>query len=81
MKANRFGFFKKGYLLLERKEGQGFHIDAETEVVIAKIEGNKAFVAIKAPNRRVVRNEILDKAPRTEEGAIEEPVAASAIRT
>jgi sRNA-binding carbon storage regulator CsrA len=64
VKANKFGFFKKGYLLLERKEGQGFMIDKDTEIVIAKIEGNKAIVAIKAPTKKVVRNEILGNEPR-----------------
>lgn len=64
MQTNEYKFFKKGYLLLRRKEGQGFFIDNDTEVVIAKIEGDKVYVAIKAPNKRVVRDEIMTKEPR-----------------
>jgi len=66
MKSNEFGFFKKGYLLLKRKAGQGFHVNNEVEVVIAKIEGETAFVAVKAPDKRVVRNEIMGNEPRSE---------------
>jgi carbon storage regulator CsrA len=64
MKAGEFGFFKKGYLILKRKAGQGFHIDSETEVVIARVEGGDVFVAIKAPKKHVVRNEIMSNEPR-----------------
>lgn len=67
MQTNEYKFFKKGYLLLRRKEGQGFFIDKDTEVVIAKIEGDRVYVAIKAPNRRVVREEIAGNEPRKAE--------------
>lgn len=69
MQTNEYKFFKKGYLLLRRKEGQGFFIDKDTEVVIAKIEGDKVYVAIKAPNKRVVREEIASKEPRKPEAS------------
>ncbi len=69
MKTNEYSFFKKGYLLLRRKEGQGFHIDSETEVVIAKIEGDRVFVAIKAPKKKIVRNEIMGNEPRKPEAS------------
>ena len=64
MQTNEYKFFKKGYLLLRRKEGQGFFIDKDTEVVIAKIDGDKVYVAVKAPNKRVVREEIMGNEPR-----------------
>lgn len=64
MKTNEYKFFKKGYLLIRRKEGQGFFIDKDTEVVIAKVEGDKVYVAVKAPNKRVVREELMGKEPR-----------------
>ena len=64
MQTNEYKFFKKGYLLLRRKEGQGFFIDKDTEVVIAKIDGDKVYVAVKAPNKRVVREEIANNEPR-----------------
>lgn len=67
MKTNEYSFFKKGFLLLRRKEGQGFFIDKDTEVVVAKIEGGNVYVAIKAPNKRVVRDEIMAKEPRKPE--------------
>lgn len=66
MQTNEYKFFKKGYLLIRRKEGQGFFIDKDTEVVIAKIEGDKVYVAVKAPNKRVVREEIMGNEPRKE---------------
>lgn len=66
MKTDEYKFFKKGYLLLRRKEGQGFFIDKDTEVVIAKIDGDKVYVAVKAPNKRVVREEIAGNEPRAE---------------
>ncbi len=69
MQTNEYKFFKKGYLLLRRKEGQGFFIDKDTEVVIAKIDGDKVYVAVKAPNRRVVREEIAGKEPRKPEAS------------
>ena len=64
MKTDEYKFFKKGYLLIRRKEGQGFFIDKDTEVVVAKIEGDKVYVAVKAPNKRVVREEIMGNEPR-----------------
>jgi carbon storage regulator CsrA len=64
MKAGEYGFYKKGYLILKRRSGQGFHIDSETEVVIARVEGDNVFVAIKAPKKRIVRNEIMMNEPR-----------------
>lgn len=64
MKAGEFGFFKKGYLILKRKAGQGFHIDSETEVVIARVHEGEVFVAIKAPKKKVIRNEIMGNEPR-----------------
>ena len=67
MKTDEYKFFKKGYLLIRRKEGQGFFIDKDTEVVVAKIEGDKAYIAVKAPNKRVVREEIMKNEPRKPE--------------
>lgn len=69
MQTNEYKFFKKGYLLLRRKEGQGFFIDKDTEVVIAKIDGDKVYVAVKAPNKRVVREEIANNEPRKAEAS------------
>ena len=66
MKTDEYKFFKKGYLLIRRKEGQGFFIDKDTEVVVAKIEGDKVYVAVKAPNKRVVREELMGNEPRAE---------------
>jgi sRNA-binding carbon storage regulator CsrA len=66
MKTEEYKFFKKGYLLIRRKEGQGFFIDKDTEVVVAKIEGDKVYVAVKAPNKRVVREELMGNEPRAE---------------
>jgi len=63
----QFGFFRKGFLLLKRKAGQGFHIDSEAEIVVAKIENGVAYLAIKAPNKKVLRTEILSNEPRTPE--------------
>ena len=66
MKNEEYKFFKKGYLLIRRKEGQGFFIDKDTEVVVAKIDGDKVYVAVKAPNKRVVREELMGNEPRAE---------------
>ena len=66
MKTDEYKFFKKGYLLIRRKEGQGFFIDKDTEVVIAKVDGDKVYVAVKAPNKRVVREELMGNEPRAE---------------
>lgn len=67
MQNDEYKFFKKGYLLIRRKEGQGFFIDKDTEVVIAKVDGDKVYVAVKAPNKRVVREELMGKEPRKPE--------------
>jgi sRNA-binding carbon storage regulator CsrA len=69
MQTNEYKFFKKGYLLIRRKEGQGFFIDKDTEVVIAKVDGDKVYVAVKAPNKRVVREELMSKEPRKPEAS------------
>lgn len=66
MKTDEYKFFKKGYLLIRRKEGQGFFIDKDTEVVIAKVDGGNVYVAVKAPNKRVVREELMGNEPRAE---------------
>lgn len=65
--TKRYGFFKKGYLVLKRRQGQGVFIDNETEVVIAKIDGDNVFLAIKAPKRKVLRSEIVANEPRKPE--------------
>ena len=52
---------KKGYLVLKRRAGEGFKIDDETEVVITKITESAVYVAIKAPGKKVLRNEIIKK--------------------
>lgn len=65
MTTKEFNFFKKGYLLLKRRAGQGFHIDDNTEIVIAKVENGEVYVAVKAPDKRIVRNEIMKNEPRS----------------
>lgn len=50
--------------MLRRKVDEGFKVGDDVEIVIAKIEGDRVYVAIKAPNKRVVRNEIADNEPR-----------------
>lgn len=65
--TQEYGFYKKGYLVLKRKEGQGVFIDSETEVVVAKVVGNITYLAIKAPNKKVLRSEIVANEPRKKE--------------
>lgn len=57
-------YYRKGYLVLRRKPGQGFHIDENTEIVVTKVSGKEVTVAIRAPGRQVVRNEIMKNEPR-----------------
>jgi carbon storage regulator CsrA len=62
----QFAFGKKGFLLLKRRTGQGLSIGDNIEIEIAKVEGGEVYIAIKAPNKKVLRNEIMKNEPRSE---------------
>lgn len=66
-KGLEFGFYKKGYLVLKRRVGQGFNIDKETEIVVVRQDADHVYLAIKAPGRKVLRNEIASNEPRVAE--------------
>jgi sRNA-binding carbon storage regulator CsrA len=59
-----YGFYKKGYLILKRKVGQGVNIDLNTEIIIARQDATHVYLAIKAPGKKVLRNEIVSNEPR-----------------
>ena len=59
--------YRRGYLTISRKCGEGFHIDENTEVIVTKIMNNRVDIAIKAPGKNVLRNEILANEPRKKE--------------
>ena len=58
---------KKGFLVLKRKHGQGIKIGDDVEVILKKDEGI-CYLCIKAPGKKVLRLEIVDKPPRQKEG-------------
>lgn len=62
-----YSFYKKGYLILKRRAGQGFRIDEHTEIVVARQDADHVYLAIKAPGRKVLRNEIVSNEPRKPE--------------
>lgn len=66
MNNQQFAFGKKGFLILKRRMGQGLSIGDNIEIEIAKVEGGEVFIAIKAPDQKVLRNEIMKNEPRTD---------------
>jgi len=59
----KFIDFKKGYLVIGRADGQGVKIGDDVEVILKRKEGND-YLCIKAPGKKVLRLEIVDKPPR-----------------
>lgn len=53
-----------GGLVITRKAGEAVFIGDDVEIIVVRIEGDKARLQIKAPlNVRILRKELLNRAP------------------
>ena len=61
--SKNFIQFKKGFLVLKRKSGQGLRIGDDIEVILKEKDG-VTYLCVSAPGLKVLRSEIFDKEPK-----------------
>lgn len=64
LKRRKFDYYKKGFLVLKRKQYQSIVIDDDIEIVVSGITPSHVMLAIKSPTKKVLRGEIVKNQPR-----------------